>query len=83
MSEMKKPTASEVVRNLMAMCDSVNKAEDMSIADLCTALAELKLEGGEHIASLKSAVKGESIHRLKHPLTWRIIRWWNRRKRHA
>ncbi len=55
----------------------------MSTDELTTALAELKLEGGEHIASPESAVKGEAIHRLQHPLTWRLRRWLNRMKRHA
>lgn len=63
--------------------NSVTKADRMSTDQLATAVSELKLEGGEHISSLESAVKGEAIHRLNHPLTWRLRRWFNQIKRHA
>jgi|SRR6185295_18028416 len=79
--EMKEPT--DVVRVLMGIHDSVNQAEAMSTDQLTTALAELELAGGEHVASLESAVKGEACHRLRHPLSWRLSRWINRIKRHA
>lgn len=68
---------------LQGIYGSVSKAEAMTTDELVTSLAELRLEGGEHIASVESAVKGEACHRLRHPLTWRLRRWISRIKRHA
>lgn len=68
----------KLMRVFHGIWDSGNQAEAMTTDELCTALAELKLEGGEHIASLESAVKGEALHRLKHPFTWKLKQLWNR-----
>lgn len=78
---MSEPTKEQrAVRNLQWMADSMDVAEQMTTPELVTAVAELRLEGGEHVSSLRSAVKGEALHRLQHPFTWWIRRWWNRRK---
>lgn len=57
------------------------QAEAMSTDELTRAVAGLQLEGGERVASLESAVKGEAIHRLSHPFTWRLERCVTRLKR--
>lgn len=81
---MNSPTKQQQFFNLIKdISVSGLRAEAMSTEQLTTALAELEIDGGEHIASLPSAVKGEAIHRLKHPFSWRLSRLVDRIKRHA
>lgn len=73
----------QAFETLSGIAGSYSRAESMSTDELTTRLAELKIEGGEPMTSLESAIKAEAIHRLNSPFTWRINLWLERIKRHA
>lgn len=49
----------------------------MSAHELCAVFAGLEIESGGYIGGLKSAVNGEVLHRLRHPITWKIKHLWS------
>jgi hypothetical protein len=67
-------------RNMNQLCNSGREAEDMNNEELMTALCDAASQAWPSITQLESAIVAETQHRIKHPFTWRIQRWWTRRK---
>lgn len=70
------PTKAQLFyKNMMWMINSGEEAEAMSTKELVTAFCDMPAIGQEHVSSLESAITGEVIYRLQHPLTWKLRRW--------
>lgn len=73
---MSEPTkAQKFVRDMNWMIASGREVEAMDRIELVESLCELD---HYHISSLESAIFGESVFRLQHPMTWRLRRVWQK-----
>lgn len=67
---MNEPTKEQkFVRNMMWMVESGDEAQAMTKHELIEAICNLD---HYHCSSLESAVFGEVVFRLSHPVTWRL-----------